>query len=306
MRFLALTLSLVSVAILPDRAAPQERPSAAAPTRLAVVGGFAIPESARFDVERDRYYVSNVNEHATRADNNGFISMLSSDGRVLDRRFVAGGQRGVTLHAPKGMAIRGRQLWVTDVTVVRRFDRVTGEPGPVVDLAPHGAVFLNDIASAPDGGFYVSDTSFVFGADGKATRGGTDRVYRIDAAGAVSIAVADRRLDGPNGVFWDARANRLLVASIAGKHLFSWTVANGLEIVATGPGGYDGIDALSDGTIVVSSQDLPGVLALDGTSLRPLITGVSDTGDIGVDQTRRRIAIPRLDAHVVELWQLPR
>lgn len=303
MRILSLTVALASV-VLPGRAPQRDRQTAPAPTRLAVVSGFEIPESAHFDADRDRYYVSNVNGHATRLDNNGFISLLSSDGRVLERRFIAGGRGGVTLHAPKGMAIRGRELWVADVTVVRRFDRITGEPGPVVDLAPHGAIFLNDIASAPDGGFYVSDTSFVFGADGTVARGGTDRVYRIDPAGAVTSAVADPRLDGPNGVFWDTRADRLLIASIGGRHLFGWTAATGLEIVATGPGGYDGIDALADGTILVSSQNLPGIVALDGTSLHPLIAGVSDTGDIGIDRARRRIAIPRLDANVVELWQL--
>jgi sugar lactone lactonase YvrE len=278
---------------------------ATVPVRLAVARGFAIPESARFDPERDAYFVSNVNAHATRADNNGFISILSPDGEVIEPRFVAGGERGVTLHAPKGMAIRGRELWVTDVTVLRRFDRVTGAAGAPIDLGPHGAVFLNDITTAPDGTFYVSDTSFVFAADGAVTRGGTDRVYRIDLSGAVSVAVADPRLAGPNGVFWDTRGNRLLVASLAGKNIFAWTATGGLVLAASGPGGYDGVDALADGTVVVSSQDLPGVLVLDGTSLRPIITGVTDTGDLGVDTKRRRIAIPRLEAHVVELWQLP-
>ena len=48
----------------------------ATPTRLAVVEGFAIPESARYDPERDQYFVSNVNAHATASDNNGYISLV--------------------------------------------------------------------------------------------------------------------------------------------------------------------------------------------------------------------------------------
>ena len=276
-----------------------------APTRLAVVDGFAIPESARFDAEGDRYYVSNVNAHATAADNNGFISLVGPDGTLLDRRFIAGGQRGVTLHGPKGLAIVGRDLVVTDVTVLRRFDRASGTPGPVVDLAPHGALFLNDVTATPDGTLYVSDTSLIFPPSGNPTRGKTDRVYRVTPAGAVSIAVADARLEGPNGVFWDTRANHLLIASIMGKNIYRWTEGGGLVQHAAGPGGYDGVERLDERTILVSSQDLPGLMALTAEGLAPLIPNVSDVADIGVDAKRRRVAIPRLDPNLLEIWQLP-
>ena len=74
---------------------------------------------------------------------------------------------------------------------------------------------------------------------------------------------------------------------------------------ATGPGGYDGVERLDDTTILVSSQDLPGLMALTASGLAPLIPAVSDVADIGVDVKRRRVAIPRLDPNVVEIWQLP-
>ena len=277
----------------------------AAPSRVAVVEGFAIPESARFDPARDQYFISNVNAHATAADNNGFIALVGPDGQVVDRRFIAGGQHGVTLHGPKGMALVGDDLWVTDVTTLRRFHRRTGRPGAAIDLAPHGALFLNDVTAAPDGTLYVSDTSLVFPPTGNPTRGKTDRVYRVTPAGAVSIAVADARLDGPNGVFWDTRANHLLIASIMGKNIYRWTEGGGLQVQATGPGGYDGVERLDESTILVSSQDLPGLMTLTASGLTALIPNVSDVADIGVDTKRRRVAIPRLDPNVVEIWQLP-
>jgi hypothetical protein len=63
-------------------------------------------------------------------------------------------------------------------------------------------------------------------------------------------------LAGPNGVFWDEPNGRLLIASIQGKAVFSWRPGDRSPIlVATGPGGYDGIDRLSDGRIVIASQD---------------------------------------------------
>jgi sugar lactone lactonase YvrE len=277
----------------------------AAPTRVAVVEGFAIPESARYDPMRDQYFVSNVNAHATAADNNGFIALVGPDGQVIDRRFIAGGQSGVTLHGPKGMALVGEDLWVTDVTTLRRFNRRTGRPGAAIDLGPHGALFLNDVTAAPDGTLYVSDTSLVFPPTGNPTRGRTDRVYRVTPAGVVSVAVADARLEGPNGVFWDGRANHLLIASIMGKNIYRWTEAGGLQLQAAGPGGYDGVERLDDTTILVSSQDLPGLMTLTASGLTALIPGVSDVADIGVDTRRRRVAIPRLDRNVVEIWQLP-
>jgi hypothetical protein len=54
----------------------------------------------------------------------------------------------------------------------------------------------------------------------------------------------------------------------------------------------------------VSSQASRSVLTLEGRVMMPLITGVSDVGDLGVDLTRHRVAIPRLDTNVLELWQL--
>ncbi len=299
MRIVLLAFAAVTALTLQPFAQP------AAPARVATVEGFQIPESARYDPARDQYFVSNVNAHATAADNNGFIALIGPDGQVVDRRFIAGGQKGVTLHGPKGMALVGDDLWVTDVTTLRRFNRRTGQPGAAVDLAAHGALFLNDVTAAPDGTLYVSDTSLVFPPTGNPTRGNTDRVYRVTPAGAVSIAIADPRLEGPNGVFWDARASHLLIASIMGKNIYRWSDGGGLQLQAAGPGGYDGVERLDDSTILVSSQDLPGLMTLTASGLSPLIPDVSDVADIGVDTERRRVAIPRLDPNVVEIWQLP-
>jgi hypothetical protein len=77
-------------------------------------------------------------------------------------------------------------------------------------------------------------------------------------------------------------------------------------VAARGPGGYDGIEALADGRVLVSSQDGASILVLRDGSLTPLITGVTDVGDIGVDLKRNRVAIPRLDTNLLELWQVNR
>lgn len=273
------------------------------PERLAVVEGFEVPESARYDAVRDLFFVSNVTGHPAEEDGNGFISLMDPEGGIQTLRWIDGRSPGVTLHAPKGMAIVGNTLWVADITVVRGFDRHTGAPAGDVDLGPLGAVFLNDVAAAPGGGLFVTDTGFVF-QNGRGSLKGPQRVYTITAAGTPSVLIDDHRLEAPNGVFYDEPNARLLIASLNGKDIFAWTSEAGLSVAATGPGGYDGIERLADGRLLVSSQDGRSILVLAGKTLTPLITGVADVGDIGIDLKRNRVAIPRLDTNLLELWQV--
>jgi sugar lactone lactonase YvrE len=272
---------------------------------LVVVKGFDVPESARYDPSRDAYYVSNVTGHPTDRDDAGFISLMDPDGRITTLRWIDGRSSGITLHAPKGLAIVGDQLWAADITIVRRFDRQSGSALGEIDLAPLGATFLNDLATGPDGAVFVSDTGFVF-SDGRMALSGGQRIYQIDRSGRASVLLEDKRMDAPNGVFFDAPNQRLLIASFNGPNVWAWTRTEGLQVAARGPGGYDGIEALADGRILVSSQDGASILVLRDGTLTPLITGVADVGDLGVDLKRDRVAIPRLDTNLLELWQVNR
>jgi hypothetical protein len=98
----------------------------AAPTRIHAVAGFSTPEGVVHDTAADVYFVSNINGSPGASDGNGFISRMRPDGTVDSVPFVAGGRDGVTLDAPKGMAISGDTLWVADIDAMRAFDRRTG------------------------------------------------------------------------------------------------------------------------------------------------------------------------------------
>jgi hypothetical protein len=82
--------------------------------------GFKTPESVMYNAKEDVYLVSNINVDGipTKKDNNGFISKLAPDGTVLNLKWIAGGANDVTLNAPKGMAIVGGTLYVTDLDTV--------------------------------------------------------------------------------------------------------------------------------------------------------------------------------------------
>src|SRR2546425_883543 len=142
-------------------AAPTPPPSPAA-TKVAVVEGFLTPESVLHDPVQDIYFVSNINGGPTTKDNNGFISRVRPDGAVENLKFIEGGHNGVTLNAPKGLAIRGDTLWVADIDAIRAFDAKTGAARDSVSLASLGAVFLNDIAIAQTGALYITDTGIRF------------------------------------------------------------------------------------------------------------------------------------------------
>lgn len=162
-------------------------------------GGFQQPESVLHDSVADVYLVSNLDGTPLDRDDNGFISRVAPDGRVLQARWIAGGQNGVTLHAPKGTGIRGDTLYVADIDVVRRFNRVTGVP--LGEIAIPGATFLNDIAVGADGSLYVTDTGLRMGA-GRMQSAGTEAVYRIPPGGTPSPSRAGESWGAPTGSWW--------------------------------------------------------------------------------------------------------
>src|SRR5467141_412395 len=115
-------------------------PAAPGATRALTVAGFSTPESVLHDSTQDIYFVSNINGSPTAKDNNGFISRVRPDGAIENLKFIEGGRAGVTLNAPKGMALRGDTLWLADIDAVRAFNAKTGAARDSVSMASLGAV----------------------------------------------------------------------------------------------------------------------------------------------------------------------
>src|SRR5689334_14519606 len=85
-------------------------------TKLGEATGMKTPESVRYDPELDLYYISNINGNPSQHDNNGFIAILRADSTGAPMKMlVEGGKNGVTLDAPKGLALSGDTLWVADI-----------------------------------------------------------------------------------------------------------------------------------------------------------------------------------------------
>lgn len=290
-----------------DSAAGQSASArSAAAAKLGETGGMKVPESVRYDAELDVYYVSNINGNPSQKDNNGFIARVRADSTGLVTVLAEGGRGGVTLNAPKGMALKGDTLFVADIDALRMFNRRTGASLGSVSLAAHQATFLNDVAAGPDG-IYITDTGIVFDANGGMSHPGINRIFKVVGRTVTEAAKGDSLLN-PNGITWDAAKNRFLLAPFGGASLQTWTPgqANPTNLVA-GPGQYDGIEVLSGtGTILVTSWADSSVHVVHGDShVMPLVRNVSAPADIGVDTKRNIVAVPRFNDGKVEYYRIP-
>jgi len=196
--------------------------------------GFEQPESALFDAANKRIIVSNIVGNPGKADGNGYLSVLSLDGKIVTQHWTDG------MDAPKGMAISGGKLYVADITKVRVVDLASGKLDSSIDVPK--AVFLNDMTADASGKVYVTDML-------------ADTIYRIDGD-RPELFVKDAVLASPNGIFADG--NRLIVAS--------WGKGINPDFSTAEPGGLLSVDLATKAvTPLPGAQkfaDLDGVIAI--------------------------------------------
>ena len=145
------------------------------------------------------YYIANANGDPGTRENNGFISKADQEGKITDRHFIKGGQKSVTLHSPKEMAIIGSTLYVADLDVVRGFEKTTGDPIVTILLTRFRAESLTGLTADSQGKLYVSDAD-------------TNTIFQIDPAKnhAISELIHDVKLSHPHGLAIHPRNGHLM------------------------------------------------------------------------------------------------
>lgn len=278
--------------------------SAGKPTAVGSTEGLQGPESVRYDPALDAFFISNINGHPGRKDNNGWIGIVSADRKGRAEIFIAGGEEGIFLHAPKGMAIQGDTLWVADIDILRGFNKNDGAFVAAVGFWSKNVAMLNDVALGSDGALYITDTGVTFDESGqmKPAPGGS-RVYRL-AGRTITEEVKGDLLATANGIAFDAANTRFILAPLGGKEVQSWRPGALPEPLATGPGSYDGVELVNGRTYVTSWAD-SAVHVVEGGKMRKLITGLNSPADLGVDTKRGVLAVPRLNDGRVDYFKLP-
>ncbi len=292
------TLLLAVLALAACKRGEQETAadSTMAPSDSFTVTGLRVPESVLYDSIMDVYVVSNINGDASAKDDNGFLSRVSPDGRILEATWVDGASDSVTLNAPKGMGIKGDTLFVSDIDEVRLFDRTTG--APLGSRRIRGASFLNDITVGPDGTVYVSDT----GVNPDFSPNGGDAVYRFDARGNAVPLARGRALGGPNGLFAYDRGI-LVVTYLSGEVYVLDSLGRRTDIQKPPAGALDGLLLGPGGSLYVSSWADSTVYALlaGDDEWRPRVRGVPSPADFGYDTRRERVMIPIFTGDRIEV-----
>lgn len=257
--------------------------------------GFATPESVLYDAENDRYLVSNIQGKPLDADNNGFISALSPDGKVTNLKFIEGGKDKTKLDAPKGMAIHKGELFVADINVVRRFDLKTGAPKGEIKL--DGATFANDVFAA-DGKVYVTDS----GLKPDFSSNGSDAVFVIENGKAKPLAKS-ADLGGPNGVYVDGK--NVWIATFGSGELYRLDEkGKKVDAAKIGKGGLDGLLKVGDAVYVSSWNESAVFKGKPGGAFEPVLSNLKAPADIGFDTKRSRVLVPRFMENAVEAYDV--
>lgn len=187
---------------------------------------FDVPESVYYDTEKDVLYVANVNGKPTDKDGNGYISTMTVDGEVINKKWVTG------LDAPKGMGVYKDLLYVTDIDRLVEIDVKTGNI--VADYPVEQAQFLNDIAVDDKGRVYVSDMM-------------DTKVYRLHD-GEFKVWIDDPLLTSPNGLWADSKDLYIGCKKIVKADLKKGS----LELVSDKTGSIDGLEGTKEGGFLFS------------------------------------------------------
>jgi DNA-binding beta-propeller fold protein YncE len=263
--------------------------------------GFKFPESCAYDPGGKVLYVGSFGGTELKPgekDNNGYISKVSLDGKMIEERFLPAA--GVTMNKPKGIWVVGNRLWVTDIDGVWEFDTKTREGKK---LALPGIEFANDVA-------VLGKTLFISDNRSDALFSVTPVDFlRMKGEPKVKMVWKNKGIN-PNGVYPGHDGSLLIVGFKSDKEkraIYSMAPGKDPKPLSQEIGRLDGLFQMKDGSLVVTDWDTSSVFAWSekgGTT--PIAAGFKGPADLCAFPTRAgvTVVVPDLVKSELRIFQL--
>ena len=94
--------------------------------------------------------------------------------------------------------------------------------------------------------------------------------------------------------------------SLNSRHVYGWKPGEAPSVLLSGPGGYDGVELLGAGEMLITSQNAGGLFLVRGGAMIRLVGGIGAVANHAWDPRSRRVAMPDMDRNRVEIWELPK
>jgi hypothetical protein len=245
-------------------------------------------ESVAYDPQDKVFYTGDFGPDLKPGDKDGkgFITKVSFDGKVLEKRFFPA--EGQTLNKPKGIWIRGDRMWFTDIDATWVVDLKTKQ-GKKVDLP---GAYANDPAVVKNV-LYVSDNKY-------------DVLYRIEPADFLKskkepkvIKIFSGKGIYPNGL-WPAKDGSLLMVGFQAKDkpqgIYSMAPGKDPKMISQPIGMLDGLYQINNGDILATDW-ISGALFQWNKKMgkKDLATGFKGPADFCVVPNRKGLLVVQPD-----------
>lgn len=277
-----LIIALISIGFHLTAQIQEDKPLVIAEKVWATPDILTTCESVCYDPVDKVIYAACINGNPVDKDQNGFISLLSLSGEILQLKWIDG------LNAPKGMGIFDNKLYVTDIDQIIEIDMdraLIVKKYPVAD-----AKFLNDITIDKEGSVYISDMS-------------TAKIHRIKK-GILETWFTNEELKSPNGLFYEDK--EILIGTKNGIYTVRIEDKRMWHLVGD-TGGIDGLAADGKGNYIIS--DWVGKIQLVHPDQDPIVlVNTSDQGinaaDIDYIIDQELLLVPTFGDNRVVAYQL--
>lgn len=244
-------------------------------------------ESVIYNEAANILYVANIQGDPTAKDGKGFISKLTTDGKIETLEWIKG------LNAPKGMGIIGNKLFVTDITDIVEIDI---EKGKIIKKHPvKGADFLNDITTdVATGTVYFTDMK-------------KNKIQTLATkTGVIADFIAADSLGSPNGLYFLDAGTLMLATNGDSKFKKIDLATKQVSVVVEGIDAGDGVEKVGENAYLVSSWTGEVFYINNGEKLKLLDTQADkiNAADIGYVPSQKILLVPTFFKNTVAAYQL--